>query len=264
MASNKVREHSHSSPFLVLRTPTPFHVQRQRESIQAIESRYNDGTDLTTLRNIVKGFRGIQALPPDDPDSFYCIAGFHGTPYRPPGAGEDPETWWGGYCHHQDVLFPMWHRAYLLRLENALRKVDGCENVRLPFWDELLNYDLLPGPGPGPPPPHVPLILTSPTFERGPNPLCSYSLQRDFGPFGNTGQRYVKPVGYETVRYPLSGLVGTWADAEASMLHNAGFPARDGRVEILNGNVDNWLSGTVHIPPDGDPNRPPQGCYLRV
>jgi hypothetical protein len=131
-----------------------------------------------------------------------------------------------------------------------------------PILDELLNYQ--PSPPPGTPPIHVPVILASPTFEGGPNPLYSYRLQRPFGPFGKSADRYIKPAGYETVRYPLSGLVGTWADAEASMLHNAGFPARDGRVEILNGNVDNWLSGTVHIPPDGDPNRPPQGCYLRV
>ena len=199
----------------------------------------------------MKAFRGIQALPPDDPDSFYCIAGFHGTPYRPPGKGDDPEKWWGGYCHHEDVLFPMWHRVYLLRLENALRKVDGCENVRIPFWDELLAYQ--PSPLPGPPPAHVPVILTSPEFEGGPNPLYSYRLQRGFGPFGK-GERYVKPAGYETVRYPLSGLVGTWEDAEASMLHNANFPTQEGRVEVLNGNVANWLSG-VQIPDDD--NKPP-------
>ena len=28
---------------------------------------------------------------------------------------------WGGFCHHGNVLFPMWHRAYVQHLENALR-----------------------------------------------------------------------------------------------------------------------------------------------
>ncbi len=29
-----------------------------------------------------------------------------------------------------------WHRAYLWRLEEALRSIPKCENVTLPFWDE--------------------------------------------------------------------------------------------------------------------------------
>ena len=44
--------------------------------------------------------------------------------------------YWGGYCNHGNVLFPTWHRAYLLRLEDALRSILGCADVTLPFWDE--------------------------------------------------------------------------------------------------------------------------------
>ena len=53
------------------------------------------------------------------------IGGFHGEPFRGPGA--QTPTWWGGYCQHGTVLFPTWHRAYLYRLENALRSIPGCE-----------------------------------------------------------------------------------------------------------------------------------------
>ena len=35
---------------------------------------------------------------------------------------------------------------------------------------------------------------------------------------------YSKPAGYETVRYPLSGLLGTPADQAATASHNAQFP----------------------------------------
>ena len=140
----------------------------------------------------------------------------------------------------------MWHRAYLLRFEDALRKVPGCENVRLPFWDELLNY--------GTAEPPIPAILTSPTFEGQPNPLYSYRLQRAFG----YNERYAKPVNYETVRYPLSGLVGTEADRKDSEVHNARFVSQAERVQILNGNVGNWLSGNVDIPDDGSGTPRPQ------
>jgi len=208
----------------------------KRESLQAIEYRYYYGTDKATLQNIVKAFRAVQALPPSNPDSYYCIAGYHGEPFR--GIGE-PQPWWGGYCHHGDVLFPLWHRAYLLRLENALRKVPGCDSVRIPFWDELINY--------GTPNAPIPAILTSPQFEGERNPLYSYSLQGAFG----KDERYAKPVGYETVRYPLSGLVGTAEDKKESAIHNARFVSQEERVHILNANVANWLSGHVDIPDDG-------------
>jgi len=158
----------------------------------------------------VKAFKGIQRLPPDDPNSFYCLAGFHGEPFR--GKGVTKKDWWGGYCHHANILFPMWHRAYLLRFENALRSVDGCENVSVPYWDELIGYD-------GPNTEEVPLsmtiptILTSPIFEGEPNPLYSYSLQQGFQyQIKGGNERYSKPVGYQTVRYPRSGLVGTDED----------------------------------------------------
>ena len=62
------------------------------------------------------------------------IGGYHGEPFR--GAGWGNASYWGGYCNHGNVLFPTWHRAYLLRLEDALRSIPGCEDVTLPFWDE--------------------------------------------------------------------------------------------------------------------------------
>ena len=61
---------------------------------------------------------------------------------------------------------------------------------------------------------------------------------------------YSKPVGYVTTRYPLSGLVGTEADREATKVHNAGFADPATNAKILNGNVGNWLTGHVDIPDD--------------
>lgn len=95
------------------------------------------------------------------------------------------------------MLFPTWHRAYLVRFENALRSIPGCQDVAVPFWDELLTY----GDGTRTP---IPSVLTTPTFSldgREDNPLYSYKLQQKLGPETGenrgAGERYTKHAGYE-------------------------------------------------------------------
>ncbi|EFY86006.1 hypothetical protein J3458_021199 [Metarhizium acridum] len=213
---------------------------RIRQSIQHIQYLYDSNTDRSVLEKLIKAWRGIQALPPYHPNSYFRIGGFHGEPFRGPGVSDT--NWWGGYCNHGNVLFPTWHRAYLLRLEEALRSIEGCEDVTLPFWDETFDLD------------HpIPDILTSPTFplDGGPrNPLYSYTLQKTL--YENVaGNRYTKPEGYTTVRYPLSGLVGTPKEAEETKVHNAKYDDPKARNKILNDNVSAWLKGTVKITHDG-------------
>ena len=169
---------------------------RKRHSIQYIQHLYTSNVDRSKLENLIRAFRGIQALPPDNEKSFYYIAGLHGLPYRGPGI-KDPK-WWGGYCWHDTVLFPTWHRIYLLYLEDALRSIPGCQDVTLPFWDELIGGKT-----------EIPSIFTSPTFNLDGltnNPLYSYKLQQALKEeVQGTNNRYSKHKGYETVRYPLSG-----------------------------------------------------------
>ena len=109
---------------------------RVRHSIQYIQYLYDSREDRSKLENLIRAFRRIQELPPTDPKSFFHLAGLHGLPFRGPGK-TDPD-WWGGYCWHETVLFPTWHRIYVLELENALRSIPGCQDVTLPFWDELI------------------------------------------------------------------------------------------------------------------------------
>ena len=176
---------------------------RVRDSLQHVQYLYDSGEDRSKLENLVRAFRGIQALPPTHPYSFFVLAGYHGLNFRGPGE-TDPE-WWGGYCWHETVLFPTWHRAYILHFEDALRSIPGCEDVTLPFWDQLLNLEtaILESPR------LIPSVLTSPTFdlpEEGKvvNPLYSYVLQTTLNDLVKEN-RYTKREGYETVRYPLSG-----------------------------------------------------------
>lgn len=54
--------------------------------------------------------------------SFFQVGGIHGLPYVPWDGvtGDqpfDPNNQWGGYCTHGSVLFPTWHRPYVLLYE---------------------------------------------------------------------------------------------------------------------------------------------------
>ena len=61
--------------------------------------------------------------------SYYQVAGIHGLPYV---------EWDGvsgqyllGYCTHQSILFPSWHRPYLALFEVRSNIVDDASSARL-------------------------------------------------------------------------------------------------------------------------------------
>lgn len=155
-----------------------------------------------------------------------------------------------GYCNRGNVLFPTWHRAYLWRLENALRTVEGCEDVTLPFWDEFSYYN---GPGKEGPKQAIPEILTHefwpPDQQVTRNPLRSYRFPRKLVDADDNKKVYDKHKGYETVRFPLSGLVGTEEAQETSKAYNNNI--KGDPVDILNQNVSAWLNLGIEIPPTG-------------
>lgn len=204
---------------------------RRRKSIDTLSR--------AELDMLVRAWHGIQQLPPTSDRSFSTIGGYHGEPFR--GAGWGNATYWGGYCNHGNVLFPAWHRAYLLNLENALRSVEGCADVTLPYWDETSETTLKNG---------IPSVLTCPRYtfadkEEIPNPLYSYRLQNNIVDHRSTipDANYSKPRGYETVRYPLSGLVGTDEDRKKTQEHNEKY-LKDPALALceLNKNVKAWLN----------------------
>ncbi|KAF8903867.1 tyrosinase [Gymnopilus junonius] len=92
--------------------------------------------------------------------SFFQVGGIHGLPYTPwDGATGsqpwDPDTQWGGYCTHGSVLFPTWHRPYVMLYEQLIQQhalevaatytVDQASwkqaalDLRQPFWDWAKN-----------------------------------------------------------------------------------------------------------------------------
>jgi tyrosinase len=206
-----------------------------RRSLTDIQAEYDQG-DKEALETLMRAWKGVKDLPASDPRSFFMLGGYHGEPFRDQGA-TDP-TWWGGYCEHGTVLFPTWHRAYLYVLEKALQSIPGCGDVMLPFWDETSTTSLTGG---------LPGALTWPTFVLDgveiPNPLRSFVLPVEIvDAVQGDDALYSKPAGYETVRYPLSGLVGTADDRAATAAHNARFPDPDRNVALLNQNVVTWLN----------------------
>ncbi|NIE75695.1 tyrosinase family protein [Pantoea sp. Ap-967] len=213
---------------------------RVRRSLSDIQHDYDQGNK-TELENLVRAWKGIKELPANDPNSFFTLGGLHGEPFRDQGK-TDP-NWWGGYCQHGTVLFPSWHRAYLWRLEEALRSIPGCQDVTLPFWDECSDESREKG---------LPSALTQEFFvldgKRIENPLRSFVFPKAIvDEVKGTPIIYSKPEGYETVRYPLSGLVGTEADRIATKLHNSRFPNHVQNVKYLNDNISTWLSGKIKI-----------------
>jgi tyrosinase len=115
----------------------------------------------------------------------------------------------------------------------------------LPFWDETSSDSLANG---------IPWALTQENFELDggpvPNPLRSFVFNKNISDnINGDDPNYSKAEGYETVRYPLSGLVGTEADRQATKAHNAKYPHYATNVTLLNQNIVNWL--TSHIVVDG-------------
>ena len=77
------------------------------------------------LERLKYAFRTLMGREIDDPTSYFAVAGIHWLPGIPPAY----------FCRHHENAYNPWHRAYLLRFEDALRTVDGCHDITLPYWD---------------------------------------------------------------------------------------------------------------------------------
>jgi tyrosinase len=74
------------------------------------------------IATLSQAFQGIIDRDPDDPQSYFTLAGLHWFP--PPNE-----------CKHHNDLYLPWHRVFMKRFEDALRSVPGCEDVTMPYWD---------------------------------------------------------------------------------------------------------------------------------
>ena len=132
----------------------PVNAGRIRKDARKLDAPEN-AEELSILK---KAFRGIMNLPPDNPKSYFKLAGIHWYP--------DTQ-----YCKHHEDRYNPWHRVYMIKFEDALRTIPGCEEVTLPYWD---------------------ITAAPPTFLYQ-EPFFSYTLPRDIHP------NYL--AGYSTLRF---------------------------------------------------------------
>lgn len=134
----------------------------------------------------------FQEVNETDPLSYFAISGIHGIPHSTwNGVGQVPGGPEGrGYCPHNELLFPSWHRPYLALFEQALvshavRIADqyhssqapaykaAAQTLRLPYWDWGLQAKL---------PTAATLVNITVNAPEGSrtlrNPLYSYRFQR--------------------------------------------------------------------------------------
>jgi tyrosinase len=229
---------------------TPLSTPGTRKSIQTLIKQHKAGQP-KELEDLVQAFYLLQQKAPSDPYSFFTIGSMHGQPFKLRPAVDDLSNddfyqYWGGFCHHGNVLFPVWHRAYMQHLENALQSV--VPSAHMAYWDQLDGKDL----------PQI-FLDENFTFADGrtiKNPLRSYTLQQEVHDMPSEQSRQDKPVGYETKRFPYSGLVGTHDDQEETKRHNAQFTVQEGN-RLLVQSLRHWLDG------DARPGQLPNGTAAK-
>lgn len=225
-----------------IKSPPPVGIRRP---IRELEKDYYENDKKAELENLMTGFYRLAQLDPDDKNSFFTIGGYHGEPFvnRPDVDSlndQDRYKYWGGYCQHANILFPTWHRTYLLRIEKALQAMvpEATPAIMLPYWDEVSDQSCAEG---------LPRSFTDEEFEipgvgKVANPLKSFKFPvgvKDH-PYNSGDFDHYKPAGYVTKRYPLSGLVGTEKARIETEEWNSKFTS-DAAVNILNKNVKSWL-----------------------
>ena len=60
---------------------------RIRRSITELQDEYTKGNK-KPLEDVMRAWKGIKELPPDDPRSFFKLGGYHGEPFRGAGWGK--------------------------------------------------------------------------------------------------------------------------------------------------------------------------------
>ncbi|KAK3383259.1 hypothetical protein B0T24DRAFT_661801 [Lasiosphaeria ovina] len=164
---------------------------RFRQEVREMEQ----DQDLWTL--YILGLSLLQFTDQSSPTSWYGITGIHGIPHKTwGGVGPTPGNEASGYCTHSSILFPTWHRPYLVLYEQVMysliqslatwwpegearnRYQQASLRFRIPYWDWAANpssgQSVLPQSVGGSP--YVDVNGPS-GIQRIANPLFSYSFK---------------------------------------------------------------------------------------
>lgn len=100
--------------------PTPVQPSTQEDAPRTRKD--VDSLSPQELATLKSAFEGLMNKEHTDPDSYFALAGLHWYPSP-------------NFCKHHENRYNPWHRAYLIRFEDAMRQVPGCDDVTLPWWD---------------------------------------------------------------------------------------------------------------------------------
>ena len=173
---------------------------RLRPSLESLQTEYLSGNQ-KPLQDLMLAFKGIKDLAANHPHSYHKISSFHGygidfSENKPIPKSESDFPFTHNICPHSTVIFPTWHRCYILRLEKALQFIN--KDVMMPYWDQLSEETLAKG---------IPWALTQAKVKFGDemmdNPLCSF--QHPYNLRDPRNKTIYKPAQVNTVRFPLCG-----------------------------------------------------------
>ncbi|KAG8791695.1 hypothetical protein FRC12_008393 [Ceratobasidium sp. 428] len=220
---------------------------------------------------------------------FEQLAGIHGMPYTRWPGDPDQETQsvrgpWLGYCNHASVMFPNWHRPYVMAIEQPICEVASgiaggyaseckanknqdqadkwlraARDLRFPFWDWTDKSTGAEG---------IPSILRDETVQLiksdgqtydHPNVLAYYSFNKPVDGFTNrleiveiqtSGKPLPEDIAYfrewnRTYRRPNSSPINVTEDYNAL---NADLENKDERGGWAN--LTNDIAALFTVPPD--------------
>ncbi|NKB58009.1 MAG: tyrosinase family protein [Alphaproteobacteria bacterium] len=156
------------------------------------------------LAKLKTAFQALMDKPATDPDSYFALAGLHWLP--------KPTV----YCRHHENAYNPWQRAYMNHFEDALRRVPGCADVTLPYWDITSR--------------RIPAFLFKPPFD-------SYKFPQDLYDF--QGERVAKK-GDRTKRNGARHILASLACRNVTETVETALTSS--RWELFNG----WVSGNTH------------------
>ncbi|KAK3372444.1 hypothetical protein B0H63DRAFT_551021 [Podospora didyma] len=233
-----------------------------RQEIRELEQ----DQDLWTL--YILGLSMLQFTDQSSPTSWYSITGIHGIPHQTwGGVRPTPGNEETGYCTHSSILFPTWHRPYLVLYEQVLYNIiqviatwwpegdlrgryqEAALRFRIPYWDWAANpssgQSVLPLSVGG-----VPWVdVDGPSgVQRIENPLFSYS----FRPLNSTAFLQA-PWNYwtTTLRSPASNDTNAQSNNSLVALNfDQSLSSLSQRLYILFSNYDNYslFSNNAWIP----------------
>ncbi|KAF4628239.1 hypothetical protein G7Y89_g9909 [Cudoniella acicularis] len=134
------------------KNPTPLALRREIDDLYD-ESLKNSKT-FDQLSLYLLALKEFHEQDYKDELSYFGVSGIHGQPFGPWNETTPAVTPGKGYCTHNSILFPTWHRPYLMLFEQRILEVikgiiaksayeparraeliATAEQWRLPYWD---------------------------------------------------------------------------------------------------------------------------------